>query len=430
MKNIKTYFKKILIVTIFLMIVVTISACDQSNDNLQETLTNTISDNATCTTGLSEETTTETTTEATTEATTETVTDPVETTTAEAVPDDYKRLKDKLKHELDKKSFDEEINYLFYDTLNALYKNYPTWKHGYRDLPDTEKYITENLINVVQNVDNAVFYDIESEEGKQFFESGHALGWVQQESNGELTLSVTSYKAKKSKVMNARKSDIERFYHEVIHCKQKKILWNYDYFDNNATFFDLLIEGGTTFHSKFVNPYSLDLGGSWKISRGDKLVAIEYTKSNCMGYLVNLNAYEKLVYLVGYDVIDGIEKAEIPFSAVRNTIVKNYGEEQGNKFYYLMESWYAEYLNSSFSDKIFNLSLELEYLFWDLMEQDIKALSSKEEATAYKPIYDFYMQRNMPIVTRDYPDEHTFDYITSEYFDSSELDEMLNEKLK
>ena len=437
MKTVNNYSSKLLLVMIILMIIVTFSSCDKPKDKPQEASTNTISDTTTSTTNSSKEETTEATTETvsetttetsteTVETTTETTTETVETTTTAPAPDDYKRLKDNLKQELNKKSFNKEINLLFYDTLDALYKNYPTWKHGYRDLPDTEEYITENLINVVKNVGNAVFYDKDSPEGKKLLDDGSALGWVQVESNGELTLCVICYTSELGKRTGERKDDIERFFHEIIHCKQKKILWNYDYFNNNETFFDLFIEAGTTFHQKFTVPFSLMEGGAWMVTNDNEEISINYTKDNCTGYLINLNAYEKLIYLVGYDIIDGMEKGEIPFSSLRNTLAKNYGIVQGNNFYYLMEKWYKEYLNDWSSDETFNLSIQLENMFFEFIRQDIKALSTKEEAIAYKPIYDFYMQRNLPIIRV----EDTYENITKDYFDTSELDEMLNEKLK
>lgn len=75
-----------------------------------------------------------------------------ETTTKKAVSTEYNRLLSKLKKELEHKTFDEEVNMLFFELFDQLYKNYPTWQQGYRDLPSREKYITENLINVVEKI--------------------------------------------------------------------------------------------------------------------------------------------------------------------------------------------------------------------------------------------------------------------------------------
>ena len=46
--------------------------------------------------------------------------------------------------------------------------------------------------------------------------------------------------------------DIERTFHEIIHCKQKQILFNEEYFKGNEAIWQVMIEGSTTFNQKFV----------------------------------------------------------------------------------------------------------------------------------------------------------------------------------
>ena len=227
---------KVFIVAVILILIASLTACGKVQNKIYETttepITTTKATTTKATTTTEAETTETTTTKATTtlKATTTTnstttklttqkvTTTQKETTTKKAVPTEYDSLLAKLKKELDKKVFDEEVNMLFYDTFDRLYENYPTWQHGYRNLPSREKYITENLINIIGRIDKVYFYAKGTKEANELEEEGYASAWTSADENGNIYISII---AKKSNEVGkeTRNRDIECFYHEIAAVK-------------------------------------------------------------------------------------------------------------------------------------------------------------------------------------------------------------------
>ena len=65
---------------------------------------------------------------------------------------------------------------------------------------------------------------------------------------------------------------------------------------------------------------------------------------------------------------------------------------------------------------------EMKYTTW---QQNIDSLKTQKQAKKYKPIYDFYMTKNLPTVTA----LKTNKDITKKTFNISALNKKLNEKL-
>ena len=348
-----------------------------------------------------------------------------EESTAEPRSAEYKRLRAKLDKELNKKDFSKQADTIFIDTFERLYENYPTWQHGYRDLPSREEYITENFINIIKYIYD-VEYNIEgTKKDIELEEEGNWLAWTTFDENYNLIVSITAKKAGKADIKE-RNDDIECFYHEITHCNQKNIMISKsDYFDKDEDVKEIYIEGGATFHMKFTYPFKYEELGSWSIEDKKGNYIIEYTKDNCIGYLVELNAYEKLVYLVGYSTMDKVEKGKISLSALEKNIAKKYGKQQASDFWKTMREWYVKYYESYKGDEIYNLAIEFEKQFLSFVEQDIDSLKTQKQAKKYKPIYDFYMTKNLPTVTA----LKTNKDITKKTFNISALDKKLNEKL-
>ena len=156
----------------------------------------------------------------------------------------YNELLSKMNSELAKKNFSKEANQAFKDILDQLYKNYSTWQAIYKDLPPVEEYIQKNLIDSIKNVNSLNIYEADSEIGKKLQEEGHALG--ETDSEGNITM---IFRGGEECI-----DDIERTFHEIIHCKQIQILFNEEYFKGNEELRLLILEGSTTFNEKFVNP--------------------------------------------------------------------------------------------------------------------------------------------------------------------------------
>ncbi len=422
---------KILIIAVIFVLIASLTACGKVQNKIDETTFEPINTTKATTTKVTTTTEAEITGTTTTKATTTTkpttkkvTTTQKETTTKKVVPTEYDRLLSKLEKELNKKAFDEEVNKLFFDTFERLYQNYPTWQHGYRELPSREEYIQNNLIDTVKDIDKVNFYKEGSKEAIELEEEGYASAWTSYDENDKLNVSIIAIPADEVK-LGTRNRDIEEFYHEIRHCKQKEIP---DFFEGNEEVMQLYLEGGATFHMKFTNPFTLDISGIWSIENERRDLVINYNKDNGSGYLVDLNAYEKLVYLVGYDIMDKVEKGELPLSAVRDAIAKKYGEKQADEFLQIIKDWYTEYLNSYKGEKIYNLAIDLENQFLDFIKQDIESLKTKEEVKEYKPIYEFYIQRNLPQIENT--NVQPYKDLTREIFDIETLDKMLEAKLK
>ncbi len=355
--------------------------------------------------------------------TTETTTAPK--STAEQQPEDYKRLRKKLIKELNKKDFHPEIDSIFLDTLDNLYKNYPAWRAGYRYLPSTEEYITENLINIVKFIYNIEYYVKGSKAANDLYDEGSPSAWTTFDEDYNLIVGIILTKPADVDEQT-RNCEIEEFFHEIIHCKQRKILRSNTYFEGNEEFENPFTEGGATFHAKFTTPYSSEVNGSWFLFNKDETRTINYNKSNCVGYLNYMNAFEKIVYLVGYDLIDKVERTEVPLSTIKETISEKYGHEKTADFLETMKNWLVLYDESPKDGEAYNTAVALEKKFLNFIEQDIDALKNKKQAKEFKPIYDFYIQNNLSRVVIIDSDKD----ISRKVFGIAKLDEKLGEKLK
>jgi hypothetical protein len=325
----------------------------------------------------------------------------------------YNELLNKLNDELDKKDFSKEANQAIKSVLDNLYKNYPTWQVIYKDLPPVEEYIQNNLIDTIKNINSLTIYDFESEMGQKLQEEGHAFGETDSEMNITMIFSD-----------RGGADDIESTFHEIIHCKQKKILFNEEYFEDNPELRLLILEGSTTFNQKFVNPLDVKVSGSWGISNESETTTIKYNKDNCIGYLVELNAFENLVYLAGYDTIDKVEKGEISLPELKDKIAQNYGRTKANKIWSTIREWYNSYNEAWKSDKTFKVAIELQELYFDCIKQDVNNLKPNQ-VKEYMDIWRGYKLKNTPQI-EDSDDRN----ITNEFFDSiDEIDELLVDKI-
>ncbi len=353
--------------------------------------------------------------ETTTQLTTQPITKPlVETTTQQTIQEnttkkheeqnsnidkEYNELFKQLNKELNKKSFSEEVNELFVDTFKRLYNNYHTWQNGYKDLPNSSEYIKSNLIDVIKNIEKINYYEKGTKKGDEMEEQGNALAWTTFDENDKLVVTIIAAKPDKADE-DERNRDIERFYHEIAHCKQANtMIYSSNYFQKNEKTKNLYLEGAATFHMKFTNPLTEDIGGIWSVENKKGDLIINYNKDTGLGYLVDLNAYEKLVYLVGYNTMDKVEKGEAPLSIVEKTIAEKYGKKQASEFLQTMEEWYAEYNKSYKSDKVCNLSIELENEFLEFVKQDINSSKNKDKIEEKKRVWSHYKKRNLPEVT-------------------------------
>jgi len=303
--------------------------------------------------------------------------------TPKPVDSQLEELYSTLEDICNQKSFEGETKLLLFDILTNLYNNYSTWQNGYEDMPNVLDYINENFITILrERVNEIKFIDSNSEEGQSLLNEGLPAGYTSID-DGKLTIKIITEK-KEDANEDQRSYSVQELFHEIIHCKQKKILFNSDYFDENSNISQLFTEGGATFHQKFTNPYSTDIFGMWSISNEDGTKTIDYNKDDAIGYLVHLNGYEKLVYLLGYRFIDKVEKGEIPYSEIGKEFSKQY-KQKGIDFYATFTNWFEEYqVNGWQGDEIYKLSVDVEKKFLDIAK------------TKNQKRFNQYIEKNLP----------------------------------
>ena len=299
---------------------------------------------------------------------------------------EYDKLANKLQTIINNKGIDnKEIKMLLEETLERLYNNYSGWQKGYDDMPNVIDYINENFLNVLENeVSKIEFVDENSEKGQNLFNNGMAAGTTKEE-NGKCIIRMIIPKKEDSNY-DERNYAIEEFFHEIIHCKERKITFNSNYFNNYEHLIDIFTEGSATFHQKFTNEYTNEVYGKWSIENTEGTRTIDYNKENGIGYLYELNAYEKLVYLLGYSFMNKVEKGIVDFSQIKTEMISKYAE-QGNNLLNKIEEWYT-YISEegTTSDITFDSAIDLENTFLELAKKDNKNK------------FNHYIEKNLPTV--------------------------------
>ena len=343
---------------------------------------------------------------------------------SELTDEEYNRLLANFNNVIDEKNFSEDANVLIKDIFESLCKNYGSWQNGYIDMPCIKDYINNNFINSVKEISKFEFVDEQSEEGKKRMDNGEAFGTTELDKNGNLIVRIIAKKKQDSSTLEWENT-IQKGAHELDgHCKHKEMLYSPVFFANNDELYMLLVEGGGTFHQKFVNPYSTDVYGMWIVSNKDESLEIEYTKDDCIGYLTNLNAYEKLVFLLGYDIMNNAEEGKITFSTIENILSDFYGTENAEEFVETMKNWFMEFNKNWKSDKTYDLSVEFENMFLKLVGLNIEYIKSEEQLERYKTAFKQYVEKNMPRVIDNKENKD----ITAEVFEYEQVNDLFYKK--
>ena len=234
-----------------------------------------------------------------------TTTKPSETSEAETttlpifLQKEPKTKKEKLRYELElqllAKDFPEEAKTFIRECFKQLYKNYPTWRFMYKDLPSREEYIRDNLINVIPNIPEIEMVKNGTARAKYLEDVAPAL------TEDDFRVRVV-YEDPSTASEEQHLSDLELLLHEFAHCETPNVFNPAPYEQKESTQY-WFTEGEATFHSKFMFPLTADQGGGWMIRNESNTRTITYGKANGVGYMFYLYAYENLVYLAGYDKV-------------------------------------------------------------------------------------------------------------------------------
>ena len=296
----------------------------------------------------------------------------------------YRALSDKLEKICRKKGFSENAVLLLNDTLYRLYRNYPTWYHMFEDMPDVETYINDGFLAVLRKVYEIDFVDENAKRGQELLADGMPAGYTAK-SDGKLTITIIA-PLKDEASEDERNYSVEELFHEMTHCRRAGITFNSDYFDDYDAVSEVFTEGAATFEESFTNPYTTEVYGMWSITNEEKTRTIDYNKENGIGYPVALNAYVKMVYLLGLDFLEQIEQGAIPFSDLVEELSARYGEK-GTALFDTMMEWYATYDEEGWqSTAAYDLAVQFENQFLAIAKREV----------AY---YDNYLEKYLPVVT-------------------------------
>lgn len=278
-------------------------------------------------------------------------------------------LLDELNKELAKKKFSVRANNLLRDVLDRLYENYPNWRHVFKDLPPTDQYIRVNFIGAIKYINNMHVVDADSSEGKTALDNGSAYAFVDEDKD------LTLYYEKETE--NYYENNLETLYHEVTHCRQQMV-FDDSYFKGNEMLRDIIVEGGATFHMKFICKNTSDMGGSGYIDKGDNSeTKLNYFNNNGNGYPFEKNIYEHLIYLAGFDCINKMELKKISLSDVKKQIAQNYGNEAADSIWKELKYFLKIHAETVHSKKVFDEAVKLQKIFLNVVKTDIENLDTR-----------------------------------------------------
>lgn len=332
----------------------------------------------------------------------------------------YQKLCKEIYAVIKEKGFSNLAKKFLHEILLNKLKNYNQWRTGYLDMPSAQAYLRENLIDALKNVKSITLVDENSRKGKKLA----AQGWGSGETDGDLNIFVM-YHDPSTALPETHLEDLEKLDHEIKHCKDEKVLSKPKHYKNNFDLRDLLIEGGATFHQKFVSPLSAYQSGSWAIGDRSGTMQIAYEKNNCYGYLLHLYLYETLVYLAGYRTVEDVGMGQ-PVMSIKKEITRKYGAKIANKIWNGMLDLHRYFEEDDEGVDVFRFAVNLHKQILKCMQKDIERLNVKKptQVRRYLEVYRYYKLKVMPKVY-----ENLYTDITSSTFDTEVLDRLLIDKI-
>lgn len=317
----------------------------------------------------------------------------------------YSELLFELNNEIKKKNFNTISSTYLKAVLDNIYKNYDEWKQINKDLPKKEDYIKQNIIDNIKNINSLNFYSKDSEEGKKNIEQGKALGYT------DKNLNITMVYGD-----NDSEEVTERLAHELEHINQRKIVFNNDYFKGNEYLKKIIIEGGATSKMKYSKPLKTEKLSSDVITANG--YSLEYKNNNGEGYSKEMNLYNNLEFLAGYDVMQEINEGK-PIENIKKAISNNYGQSIAQSIFNQLENLY----NATNNNSKMNFSVELEKLFLECISKDIGSIKNENDAKKYANVYRAYKINNLPKIYKNDKE------CTNDYFGIKKMDQLLAKKL-
>lgn len=319
----------------------------------------------------------------------------------------YNKLLEEFNNEFNKKGFDK-ISYKYLRAVfDNIYKNYDDWYETSKDLPTKEKYLKDNIINNIKNINTINFYSEDSKEGKENIAKGEASGYTDDNFNIVLIYG------------NDEEDTIERTAHELNHIDQKNIVFNNQYFKGYEYLRQIIIEGGASTNMKYANQLKTEKMASNFIEYNN--YELQYKADTGSGYPKEMNIYNNLQFLCGYDAMENLKEGKA-LSTLETTISKKYGNDISNTIFKELKNMYNAKENNNTKAEM-ESAIRLQKAFLNCVEKDISNLNTKNDVKKYTNIYRAYKLNNLAQV---YKEEQN---ITNEYFAIDSLDEKMMNKI-
>lgn len=319
----------------------------------------------------------------------------------------YNKLLEQFNNEFNKKNFDKTSYKYLKAVLDNVYKNYDAWYETSKDLPSKEKYIKDNIINNIKNINTIKFYSENSKEGIENRQKGEASGYT--DNNFNIVLIYGEDEA----------DTIERTAHELNHIDQKNIVFNEQYFNGYEYLRSVIIEGGASTNMKYANPLKVEKTASNFIEYNN--YELEYKADTGAGYPKEMNIYNNLQFLCGYNVMESLKEGK-PISTLESTISKKYGNDVSSSIFKELEKMYNIQQNGNNKQKM-ESAIKLQKMFLSCIEKDISNLNKKSDVIKYANIYRMYKLNNL---AQMYNGEKN---VTNSYFSINSLDEKMADKI-
>ena len=325
----------------------------------------------------------------------------------------YQDLLNKLNETMNKKGFDDIERKYIKVMFDGVYTNYDEWKDLIKDLPSKEEYIGINIIEALNNLNHLKFIEENSEEAKNIEKEEYSLAFT----DGDFDVTIIYNKDDDEEAIRLI---AERLLHELAHIKQKIILFDYKYFEEYDYLRDIITEGGATHQMKLMNPPKTEKMSSEYV--GENGFTAEYENDNGEGYPKELNIYNNLESLVGFDVLQKVQQGKIPLSSIEQGITENYGQDIAKK---ILEELEEMKYNHDIEDEEAETKnvINVQKLFLKCMEQDISRLKTKKEVEDFTCIYRWYKISDMIKIYKNY------ETVTNEELNIEKLDKMMEDKI-
>ena len=332
-------------------------------------------------------------------------------------------LRDLYAKEVNDKDYSPLVKEFLMDTYDVLYANYPTWRNAYKDLPGVKTYVFENLIKVIPDIESIDLYLKGTEEANEV-----GLGYTSATEDGKLYIKLV-YDSYTNRDDEAHLYNIEALFHEIIHCKQSSEfnnnIVNYIEGKNYSDYrlLSMLIEGGATFHQKFITKYTEEMTQSLLVGLEDKSKIFTYS-SGAAHYSKYANFYEVLYYILGYGNINNMELGITNLFSISDMLTNKVGEDI---LYYMANS---ASIDRSYDNTNFEYASKVDKLLLKAVKNDISNLNNVNDIQKFIDVYRNIKSKVLPIVS--YGEDtasFAYDNKAEEYFILDEIENLFVNKI-